>query len=86
MMLQGVSTTLYALNHPIPDTIAAHYAELGLSELGFFRASLQGVSTTLHAATAPELEGKGGAYLSDCAVKEPSTDTAKSTEQVSRKA
>ena len=33
---------------------------------------MQGVSTTLYAATAPQLEGQGGAYLVDCAVAQPS--------------
>ena len=33
---------------------------------------MQGVSTTIYAATAPELRGRGGSYLADCAVAEPS--------------
>lgn len=29
-------------------------------------ASLQGAATAVYAATAPELDGKSGAYLQDC--------------------
>ena len=34
----------------------------------------QGAATTLYGATAPELEGHTGAYLSDCAIVEPTAD------------
>jgi hypothetical protein len=43
---------------------------------------MQGVSTTIYAATAPELRGRGGSYLVDCAVVEPSP-TCRDMEQVS---
>lgn len=32
---------------------------------------VQGAATTIYAATAPELAGKSGAYLADCAVTTP---------------
>ena len=37
-------------------------------------ALLQGAATAVYAATAPELDGKSGAYLQDCSV---SKSTAK---------
>lgn len=33
---------------------------------------VQGAATTIYAATAPELAGKSGAYLADCAITTPS--------------
>jgi hypothetical protein len=42
---------------------------------------MQGVSTTIYAATAPELGGRGGSYLADCAVAEPSL-TCRDMDQV----
>ena len=33
---------------------------------------VQGVATTIYAATSPELDGRGGSYLADCAIAEPS--------------
>jgi NAD(P)-dependent dehydrogenase (short-subunit alcohol dehydrogenase family) len=38
----------------------------------FMKSVAQGAATSVYAATAPELEGQSGAYLSDCAVAEPS--------------
>ena len=43
---------------------------------------MQGVSTTIYAATALELAGRGGSYLADCAVAQPS-QTCQDMEQVS---
>ena len=37
-------------------------------------AQAQGAATTLTAAVSPELEGKSGAYLSDCQVIAPSKE------------
>jgi len=37
----------------------------------FMKSVEQGAATTIWGATAPELEGQSGAYLSDCAVKTP---------------
>lgn len=42
---------------------------------GLFMKSIpQGAATSVFAATAPELKGKSGAYLSDCHVIEPSKE------------
>ena len=43
----------------------------------------QGVATSVYAATAPELEGRSGAYLEDCRVKRPSK-TASDAKQAQR--
>ena len=43
----------------------------------------QGVATSVYAATAPELEGRSGAYLEDCRVKQPSK-TASDAQQAQR--
>lgn len=40
----------------------------------FFKSVPEGAATTVYAATAPELRGKSGAYLADCAVKTPSAE------------
>ena len=37
-------------------------------------ARTQGAATTITAAVSPELEGKSGAYLSDCQVLAPSKE------------
>lgn len=42
----------------------------------------QGVATTMYAVAAPELEGRSGVYLSDCAIVAPS-GTARDPEQAS---
>ena len=44
---------------------------------GLFMKSIeQGAATSVFAATAPELKGKSGAYLSDCDLKDPSREGA----------
>lgn len=40
----------------------------------FLKSIPQGTATTIFAATAPELVGRSGVYLSDCAEKEPTKD------------
>jgi NAD(P)-dependent dehydrogenase (short-subunit alcohol dehydrogenase family) len=40
----------------------------------FMKSVAQGAATTIYAATAPELTGKSGAYLSDCHLATPSRD------------
>ena len=44
-----------------------------------FKQVPQGAATSVWAATAPELEGKGGVYCEDCGVAEPIKDLAGST-------
>jgi len=41
-----------------------------------FKSVEQGAATSVWAATAPELESHGGAYLEDCSVAEPTEDPA----------
>ena len=41
-----------------------------------FKSIPQGAATTCYAATAPELEGRGGVYLEDCHVAEQNDETA----------
>lgn len=36
-----------------------------------FKSTAQGAATSIWAATAPELEGRGGLYLEDCAIAKP---------------
>ena len=38
----------------------------------FLKSVSQGAATQIYAAIAPELEGRHGAYLCDCAVSKPS--------------
>lgn len=40
----------------------------------FMKTVPQGAATSVYAATAPELEGKSGAYLADCQLATPSAD------------
>ncbi|MBY0401277.1 hypothetical protein K2X89_13345, partial [Myxococcota bacterium] len=44
-----------------------------------FKQVPQGAATSVWAATAPELEGKGGVYCEDCGVAEPIKDLGGST-------
>lgn len=44
-----------------------------VNESGVIKSVEQGASTTVWAAVAPELEGKGGLYLENCAIAKPAT-------------
>ena len=44
-----------------------------LSHLNIFYTLEQGGDTLVHAATAPEIEGKGGLYLENSQIYTPST-------------
>lgn len=63
----GVIPTNLSRSMGIMDPV---YRKLGA--LFFMKTIPQGAATTVYAATAPELEGRSGAYLSDCAVAESS--------------
>eukprot|EP00884_Botryococcus_braunii_P003403 jgi/Botrbrau1/13063/Bobra.0187s0025.1 len=74
--LEGTPVSVYSL-HPgvIPTNLARTlpwYVRTGLSWLGpviyGFKSIPQGAATTVYAALSPDLEGKSGAYLDDCAV------------------
>ena len=41
--------------------------------LSVFKSTEQGAATSVWAAVAPELEGRGGLYLEDCAIARPNT-------------
>ncbi|MFO0554745.1 MAG: SDR family oxidoreductase [Polyangiaceae bacterium] len=66
------STLVYSL-HPgvIPTNLSRSMGALGAVFRGllivFSKSIAQGAATTVYAATAPELESRTGAYLSDCA-------------------
>ncbi|KAL4425998.1 hypothetical protein ABPG75_010014 [Micractinium tetrahymenae] len=74
---QGSAVTAFSL-HPgvIKTNLQRHmgFSALVLNVLGgpFMKSMAQGAATSVFAATAPELEGKGGAYLADCQVATPS--------------
>jgi len=40
----------------------------------FMKTIPQGAATSIYAATAPDLAGKSGAYLADCAIAQSSED------------
>lgn len=44
-----------------------------------FKEVSQGAATSVWAATAPELEGRGGVYCEDCGIAEPITDLSGAT-------
>ncbi|WP_372799416.1 SDR family NAD(P)-dependent oxidoreductase [Litorivivens sp.] len=49
-------------------------------ESGFeFKTVEQGAATSVWAATAPELEGRGGLYLEDCGIGEPASEASPTT-------
>ncbi|MDX1649174.1 MAG: SDR family NAD(P)-dependent oxidoreductase [Myxococcota bacterium] len=64
--------------HLTAEDRAALQARAGTGSLRW-KTVPQGAATTLFAATAPELEGRGGLYLEDCAVAARSDDPAGSS-------
>ena len=81
--LQGAGVRAFALHpggivtelgrHLTPDDIAQLRARASGSG-GFAWKSVEaGAATSVWAATAPELEGRGGSYLEDCAIARPKT-------------
>ena len=58
--------------HTPADTIAAMRRDEKRNQL--MKSREQGAATTVWAATARELEGKGGKYLEDCGVAEPRSE------------
>ncbi|KAL4425139.1 hypothetical protein ABPG77_008244 [Micractinium sp. CCAP 211/92] len=73
---EGSAVTAFSL-HPgvIKTNLSRHmgFSAAVLNVLGapFMKTVEQGAATSVFAATAPELEGKGGAYLADCQVATP---------------
>jgi NAD(P)-dependent dehydrogenase (short-subunit alcohol dehydrogenase family) len=67
--------------HLTPDDIAAMRARVAAAAAAHgegrgarWKTPAQGAATQVWAATAPELEGRGGLYLEDCHVAGPSPD------------
>ena len=64
-------------NRPKPDEKQpkpASRPSSGSSSGGGIKTVEQGAATSCYAATAPELAGKGGAYLENCGIAEPVPD------------
>lgn len=65
----GIDTNLG--RHLTPEMAAALLERVKASDSGFrWKTIPQGAATTCWAATAPELEGRGGVYCEDCQVAE----------------
>ncbi len=77
--LAGKNIHAYAV-HPgtIPTPLARHLTEEDIAQLRSryegsgmsFKTVEAGAATSVYAATAPELEGRGGVYLEDCHIAE----------------
>jgi NAD(P)-dependent dehydrogenase (short-subunit alcohol dehydrogenase family) len=65
----GIMTELG--RHLTEETIATMMDALPPGEQMEWKTVAQGAATTVYAATAPELDAAGGAYLEDCHVAEP---------------
>lgn len=57
--------------HLSPDDFKAMMGRRPQAEPMKFKQIPQGAATSVWAATAPELEGKGGVYCEDCGIAEP---------------
>ncbi|MBK7949284.1 MAG: SDR family NAD(P)-dependent oxidoreductase [Deltaproteobacteria bacterium] len=62
--------------HLSQDDFKAMMGRRPQSEPMKFKQVPQGAATSVWAATAPELEGKGGVYCEDCGIAEPIKDLA----------
>ena len=70
--------------HPgaIVTNLGRHMTKVDMEQFGSrahesgyeFKSVPQGAATSVWAATAPELEGRGGLYLEDCQVGQPATE------------
>lgn len=73
---EGTQIEAFSL-HPgvIPTPLSRHipmsWVFRSIGRMFFMKTIPQGAATSVYAATAPELKGKGGAYLADCAIVEP---------------
>jgi NAD(P)-dependent dehydrogenase (short-subunit alcohol dehydrogenase family) len=71
----GIQTNLG--RHMTEEMMAALMARVTASDSGFaWKTIPQGAATSCWAATAPELEGKGGVYCEDCHVAEQDDESA----------
>ncbi len=71
----GIQTNLG--RHMTPEMVEALMARVTSSDTGFaWKTIPQGAATSCWAATAEELEGKGGVYCEDCHVAEVDDESA----------
>lgn len=71
----GIQTNLG--RHMTPEMVEALMARVISKDTGFaWKTIPQGAATSCWAATAPELEGKGGVYCEDCHVAEMDDEAA----------
>lgn len=71
----GIQTNLG--RHMTPEMVEALMARVTSKDTGFaWKTIPQGAATSCWAATAPELEGKGGVYCEDCHVAEVDDESA----------
>jgi NAD(P)-dependent dehydrogenase (short-subunit alcohol dehydrogenase family) len=71
----GIQTNLG--RHMTPEMIETLMARVTSKDTGFaWKTIPQGAATSCWAATAPELEGKGGVYCEDCHVAEVDDESA----------
>lgn len=71
----GIQTNLG--RHMTPEMMEALMARVTSKDTGFqWKTIPQGAATSCWAATAPELEGKGGVYCEDCHVAEVDDESA----------
>ena len=70
----GIHTELG--RHMTPDTISTLTNRMASSDRPFtWKTIAQGAATSVWAATSPDLDGHGGAYLEDCGIAEVVADT-----------
>ena len=60
--------------HLTEETMATLAASVPAGQAIEWKTVPQGAATTVWAATAPELDANGGAYLEDCGIAEPNPD------------
>jgi NAD(P)-dependent dehydrogenase (short-subunit alcohol dehydrogenase family) len=71
----GIQTNLG--RHMTPEMVETLMARVTSKDTGFqWKTIPQGAATSCWAATAPELEGKGGVYCEDCHVAEVDDESA----------
>ena len=76
------------------DVTAEQFESMGIKDSGnpenehnktFYTTIEKGTATQVYAATAPELSGKGGAYLSKCSIQENYPHSAISNKDIQQK-
>ncbi len=67
----GIVVTNITQGLRLPGIIVSAFRTIGPM---LFKVASQGAATTVYAALSPELAGKSGAYLADCAIAETNAD------------